>query len=220
MVDAASALGYPEAPSGDKHKRAFDQAAGVLLHEHLPMTPNEAACEDVWNYLTGAWLIDLCAWRWGWDAQEVRFTGHADRGQFRRVWWREAILGSSQGGKALGAYLGEEELVQVMERPTLTRHRIVARDLVVRYLIARGRLNDFRDVGLGRQDVMRGYSQRVLRLAPFIALESLNREQRGELFTEVLRDTINSLVPPADAVATADLVVGGALEGEEVDEGR
>ena len=101
-----------------------------------------------------------------------------------------------------------------MERPTLTRHRTVARRLVLQYLIARARLNDFRDVGLGRQEVIRGYSQRVLRLTPFMALESLEPDMQSELFAEVLRDTINSLVPPGKAVRAADLVAAKIGEGE------
>jgi hypothetical protein len=205
MVAVAAELGYPDSSPNTRERSAFDAAAGELLHQRLPMTPNEAASESVWNYLTAAWLIDLCAWRWGWDADKRRFTGDPDRGQFRRLWWREEVLGAAGGGGTLVPRLGETEFFEVMERPTLTRERRVARMLVTVYLIAQTNLGGFKTVGLGRENVMRSFARRVLRLTPFTAIEFLDDEQLHDLLVGVLCDAINSQIKDGVPVGFATI---------------
>jgi len=63
-----------------------------LLHQSLPMSPHEAAHEEVWSYLTCCWLLDVAIWRFGPDAPDDRFVGHLNRNAFRRLWWRAEIL--------------------------------------------------------------------------------------------------------------------------------
>ncbi len=208
LLCAAAEHGYPAPPKTNAQKQASDAAIGACLHEHLDISAHEASCDGIWNYLTAAWLLDLCVWRWGWDADVDRYTGHASRGQFRRLWWREEVLGAPKkgGGYSLVPKLNEEELVAVMERPSLTRHRPVARMLVSVYLIAREQLEGFRRVDLGRQEVMRSFAPRVLRLMPFMSIEVLSDEQLFGVLVEQLDDAINALISDVVHLDIVDLV--------------
>src|SRR3954463_12324526 len=93
----------------------FDGRCARLLHERLAITPHEASHEEVWSYLTCCWLLDVAIWRFGADADERRFIGNVNRNTFRRLWWRAEVLGEAVDLELLG----EDELVNIMERPTI-----------------------------------------------------------------------------------------------------
>ena len=94
------------------------------------MTPHEASQDEVWSYLTCCWLLDVAFWRFGADASIDRFIGHLNRNTFRRMWWRAEVLGPDVDL----AQLGEDELVNIMERPTLFSDRRLARTIALELL--------------------------------------------------------------------------------------
>ncbi len=142
----------------------FEGRAGRLIRRALPMTPHEASQEEVWSYLTCCWLLDVAIWRFGEGASDDRFTGHINRNTFRRMWWREEVLGSAVDL----ARLGEDELVNIMERPTLYADARVAQAIALEFLgrVERGDIPD-------RMQAMREATKRLLRLTPFLAFMSL-----------------------------------------------
>ena len=91
------------------------------------MTPHEASHEEVWSYLTCCWLLDVAVWRFGAEADERRYIGNVNRNTFRRLWWR----GRSWAEIDL-TRLGEDELVNIMERPTIAADRRLARAIAVK----------------------------------------------------------------------------------------
>ena len=132
------------------------------------MTPHEASQEEVWSYLTCCWLLDVAVWRFGAETTYERFIGHLNRNTFRRMWWRAEIFGPSIDL----ARLGEDELVNIMERPTLFSDRRLARAIATEFL---GRLD--RDEARDRMNLMREATKRLLRLTPFVAFSALGDEQ-------------------------------------------
>lgn len=146
----------------------FEAKSARLIYEQLDMTPHEASQDEVWSYLTCCWLLDVAVWRFGAGANVDRFVGHLNRNTFRRMWWRAEVLGPDVDL----ARLGEDELVNIMERPTLFSDRRLARTIALE-LIRRAA----EGVAMERMRLMREATKRLLRLTPFVAFAALSDEQ-------------------------------------------
>lgn len=132
------------------------------------MSANEASHEEVWSYLTCCWLLDVAVWRFGVDADERRFIGNVNRNTFRRLWWRAEILGPD----IELTKLGEDELVNIMERPTIASDRRLARTVALEFL---ARVHE--GAADSRMQLMREAMKRLLRLTPLVAFHALNDDQ-------------------------------------------
>lgn len=146
----------------------FEGRAARILREALPMSANEASHEEVWSYLTCCWLLDVAVWRFGVDADDRRFIGNVNRNTFRRLWWRAEILGTDIDLTKLG----EDELVSIMERPTIARDRRLARTVALEFL---ARVDE--GAADSRMQLMREAMKRLLRLTPLVAFQALSAEQ-------------------------------------------
>lgn len=146
----------------------FEGRAARLLREALPLSANEASYEEVWSYLTCCWLLDVAVWRFGVDADERRFIGNVNRNTFRRLWWRAEILGPDIDLTKLG----EDELVNIMERPTIASDRRLARTVALEFL---ARVHE--GAADSRMQLMREAMKRLLRLTPLVAFQALNDDQ-------------------------------------------
>jgi len=161
VVELAREHGMPNrifAPS------VFEGRGARLLREALPMSANEASHEEVWSYLTCCWLLDVAVWRFGVDADERRFIGNVNRNTFRRLWWRAEILGPDIDL----TQLGEDELVNIMERPTIASDRRLARTVALEFL---ARVDE--GAADSRMQLMREAMKRLLRLTPLVAFAAL-----------------------------------------------
>jgi hypothetical protein len=162
LVEIARSHGMPGAVARTSE---FEARCAEAMHERVPMTPHEASHEDVWSYLTCCWLLDVAVWRFGAEADERRYIGNVNRNTFRRMWWRKEVLGPDIDL----ARLGEDELVNIMERPTIASDRRLARAVASEFL---------RRVDAGeapeRMHVMREAMKRLLRLTPMVAFTSLD----------------------------------------------
>jgi hypothetical protein len=147
---------------------AWEAKSARLLHERLTMTANEASHDEVWSYMTCCWLLDIAIWRFGADSSLDRFVGHLNRNTFRRMWWRAEVFGPEVDL----AQLGEDELVNIMERPTLFSDRRLARAIALEH-IERARLG----ITVERMRLMREATKRLLRLTPFMAFQALDDQQ-------------------------------------------
>jgi len=142
----------------------FEGRGARLLRESLPMSANEASHDEVWSYLTCCWLLDVAVWRFGVDADERRFIGNVNRNTFRRLWWRAEILGPEIDLTKLG----EDELVNIMERPTIASDRRLARTVALEFL---ARVDE--GAADSRMQLMREAMKRLLRLTPLMAFQAL-----------------------------------------------
>lgn len=146
----------------------FEGKAARLLRQALPMSANEASQEEVWSYLTCCWLLDVAVWRFGVEADERRFIGNVNRNTFRRLWWRAEILGPDIDLTKLG----EDELVNIMERPTIASDRRLARTVALEFL---ARVDE--GAADSRMKLMREAMKRLLRLTPLVAFQCLTDDQ-------------------------------------------
>jgi hypothetical protein len=81
--------------------------------------------KGVWSFLRLVLLPEIGPWR-SFDRAQDRLLGHP-RNVFRPSWWRAHVLGAGLDAVPEGQPLGEDELVQIMERPTLAANPAVAR---------------------------------------------------------------------------------------------
>jgi hypothetical protein len=163
LLSIAEEHGLPGPP---RDLSTFEGRAARLLRGVLDMTPHEASHEEIWSYLTCCWLLDVAVWRFGADASVDRYLGHINRNTFRRMWWRAEVLGSEVDL----TLLGEDELVNIMERPTLFSDRRLAQSIACEFL-HRVEAGDVVD----RMRLMREATKRLLRLTPFVSFASLDQ---------------------------------------------
>ena len=161
IVQVAHDCGMPHY----KDPIAFDATVARLLHSRLDLSPHEAAHDDAWTYLTCCWLMDIAVWRFGAAADERRFIGHVNRNAFRRLWWRAEILGDHVDMTRFG----EDELFNIMERPTLTAEPQLAQAIAIEFLKAVDA-----DPTIQRMYLMRDATKRILRRTPFVEFGSLD----------------------------------------------
>jgi hypothetical protein len=92
------------------------------------------------------------------------------------MWWRAEVLGPDVDLTKLG----EDEVVNIMERPTLFQDRRLARSIALEFLsrVDAGRVDD-------RMRLMREATKRLLRLTPFVALSALSSEEIATLVGDV-----------------------------------
>jgi len=167
LVTIAREHGWPNAPVHGTSE--FEGKSARVLHRSLPMTPHEASHDEIWSYLTCCWLLDIAVWRFGSGADERRFIGNINRNTFRRMWWRAEVLGDNVDL----TLFGEDELVAIMERPTIASDRRLARAVAAEFLQRAGDGE--------RMQLMRDAMKRLLRLTPIVAFTALGDSDLEEL---------------------------------------
>ena len=174
VVELATEHGYP---ANEDRLPVFDGRCARVVHGALAISPHEAAEEAVWSHLTVCWLMDVAVWRWGGMRDDRRFRGDVNRNTFRRLWWRAEVFGPDVDL----TQLGEDELVNVMERPTIASNRPLARALARSFL---DRVRDG-DEG-GRMMLMRDAGKRLVRLTPIVDFHSLDEVELEDVIRTVL----------------------------------
>jgi hypothetical protein len=176
--------GYPEMLRRGR-EWTFDSAAGRVLYQKMDIIPADAAAEGVWSFLSLVLLPEIGPWRFPERAQD-RLLGHP-RNIFRRSWWRAHVLGEDLDAAPDGQQpLGEDELVQIMERPTLAANPQVAR--AVRDGIFRGAHR----VDVARSEFARDLTKRMLRLTPFITFDLLDEIQLTGLVDDLIEQSASA----------------------------
>ncbi|MDT5014771.1 MAG: hypothetical protein QOD39_931 [Mycobacterium sp.] len=180
--ELADGLGFPKELSRPA-VASFDQPATRVLHECMSIVPADAASEEVWSFLSLVVLPDVAVWRFPARADE-RILGRP-RNVFRRLWWRAETIGSDVIDVPGG--LGEDELVNVMERPTLAANPRTARALAWT-LFTRGG-----DVPVARSELMRDVSKRVLRRQAFVCMDALDDQQLQSVMDDCFTSSATSM---------------------------
>jgi len=183
ILDAAVASGFPDKSTALGFSR-FDRECARSLFEGMRIVTADAANPGVWAFIGCVIAPDVICWRFS-KRNKERFLG-GPRNTFRRLWWRSRILGSS--GAALLDQLGEDELVQVMERPTIGGNPRLAVHLCSGFLDVVSANPD-----VGRMDLMREAAKRIVRLAPSTSLDALDAAAVSHVVEEVLVGSARAL---------------------------
>jgi hypothetical protein len=198
--EIAAQCGYPNQP-GTQQKHDFDAASGKLLHKKMYITPSEASKPEVWNFMACVLLPDIVRWRFP-GTNDVtgreRFQGknRALRNTFGRVWWRAQILYQEniEDPYALLDQLGEDELVQIMERPGIAASPLLAQQICFSFLAACR-------AGIGfssNSDLLRDAMKRLRRLLPIISFDALEKEVLYQLIDDIFAESLASFYSRQD----------------------
>lgn len=190
LLELGRRQGFPN-PVPTRARNAFDAAAAELLKREMEITPNEASKPGIWPFLCCEILPDLVRWRFPGDRGETGTERFSDgvRNTFGRLWWRALVLGGPEESESSPLdLLGEDEMVQLMERPGLRGNSILARAAAHRL----GELGN-REPRLPRMDLMRDVQKRFIRLQPFISYESLGEREIQELVEQVFSEAIRAM---------------------------
>jgi hypothetical protein len=191
LVAAATLLGYPE--GGDEPSRlAYDKEAAELLHTSMHLEPSEASKPGVWEFLTCVVLSDLVRWRFSGSTDGTpteRFLA-GRRNTFQRLWWRAFVLYDADHAHPyeLLDMLGEDEVVQIMERPYLAGSRGLSRTIARELLSAAERHKR-----ISRRVLIREAQKRLRRLAAFTSFEAIDADSLSPLVSSVFDDVAQSV---------------------------
>lgn len=182
--------GYPGKGGRRDASNEFDRAAAMLLHESMRINAHEASQHGVWQYLCTSVVPDVVRWRFPGQQEDVtneeRFRG-GRRNCLGRLWWRAYVMKDpQQRGEA--AYmrlsqLGEDEFVQLMERPSLFGDRRLLRmtvDKLVEFTAA--------DKSI-RSGLLRDLQVRMLRKQALIFLPGLDDHQVAALIHQTIGES-------------------------------
>jgi hypothetical protein len=178
LLRIAVVAGYPNA-ADQQQAATFDAEAALVLARHMTVAPAEAAKGGVWEFLSCVLLPDIVRWRFsgtGGAATPLERFVSGRRNVFQRLWWRAFHLApravdASQLPELLRA-LGEDELVQLMERPSLAGIEGLPGSIALGLLAASQANTD-----LTRRQLIREAQKRFLRLSSFVCFESITTEE-------------------------------------------
>ncbi len=192
LTEIAINNGYPEERQRNTNA---DAEWAEWLHRHLDTSSHEAALDSMWHFMTIVLAPDIVRWRWGAtkeDSTSDRWitTKHRGRNAFGRLWWRAEIFfdEDSENPYHLVHALGEDELVQVMERPSFAGNRILS--ITTAKMLLRAKKEH---PAINRSAVLRDYQKRMLRLGAFTDFQVLDPEATANLAQEVLGRTLRAM---------------------------
>jgi hypothetical protein len=190
--ESASSFGYPDFVD-DRKVRGFDASSGRILHEMMEITPSEASNPGIWAFMACVLWPDVVRWRFPGNTDSTskeRFIG-GRRNTFGRVWWRAYILRQPNNDYPYGLLnlLGEDELVQITERPSLAGSPSLAKEVCRTFLEV---TSDPFSVPQSRL-ILRDAMKRLRRLLPMVSFDALDAQTLKSVVDEVFRSSIQSL---------------------------
>lgn len=180
IMDAAVAKGFPS-PLPTTSISSLDHHIAELVFEHMKMVPGEVGQTGVWNHMTLVLLPDFMAWRWP-SMSSARFYtsggGKAVRNYFM-VSWVRAWLFYDESHETdrfhLLKMLSQDAMLQIIERPHLSRNRKLARVLARLYGKHRGMVPNF------TVDYFRPLMARIVTIGTIVRYDFFSEEQLTEL---------------------------------------
>lgn len=159
IVRTAEEFGFPSVVSS-RSLVGFDRRVGPEMHLQMAVMPADASSIEVWNYINTAVVPDIVLWRYGrfstankrWNISEDRLFDMT-RTTMGRLWWRVHLLGTD-----LASSLGEDEVVNLLERPRIGGYPPLARAMGARLLAVAAELNTGR-----RMELFRDATKRLIR---------------------------------------------------------
>lgn len=183
--EIAERAGYPQ-PLGTS-TQTFDRPCGSTLLRLMDIVPADAAEEGVWSFLTLVVVPEIGPWRFPGRSEE-RLVGRP-RNVLRRTWWRAWALGPDLEHAPDGCTpLGEDESVQIMERPSLGGNRRTARALQAALWRA-----EQSGLSAARSEVMRELARRLRAAKSHISLDALDDEVLSDLLDRLTGEALKSM---------------------------
>jgi hypothetical protein len=192
----AQQCGFPGTGS-EKLRRSFDAECAVVLRTMMGIVPAEASHVGVWTFVATVMFPHFVRWRFANESPSgttiERFTGgvRGTRNTFGRLWWRAHLLRieRDEDPYTLLRALGEDELVQVTERPNLSGN---AR---VNVAICSGFLDVLKKGGPPRSEILRDAMKRLRRLNSFVSFSAMDDGALEKMVDSAMRESVRALAP-------------------------
>lgn len=196
----ADELVFPEPPNIQTRQK-FDTQCGIILFQNMGITPSEASSLGVWAHMTCVLLPDIVRWRFGGEAtSEDRFIGRARgvrRNTFGRLWWRAYLLHEPSWEDDpffLLSQFGEDDLVQITERPNLAGNPRLAKQILLSFLdISQSLRESTEEIEVRDRLLLRDAMKRVRRRLPIIMFEALDPVALKTTIDELFVKSVESL---------------------------
>lgn len=199
-----------------EQKARLDLEMAKLLNDQANMTPNEAAQPGVWRYFGCVLGPELVRWRFdGPSTPKARFGGNRLRNFYGRLWWRAELLADYEHESDafwLLAALGEDELVQITERPNAAGYRPLACGLGQKLLEVSQREQ------VPRMKLFREFMKRLLRLMPLLRFESLDSSGLDSILDELFQQTLEGMGHKAEVIEDPAVLPLFAAQGQPASE--
>jgi hypothetical protein len=177
--------GFPKPLGGST--QSFDRPCGSVLMNSMDIVPADAAEEGVWSFLTLVVVPEIGPWRFPALAEE-RLIGRP-RNVLRRTWWRAWALGPDLSYAPQGCEpLGEDESVQIMERPSLGGNRRTAHALQSALWRA-----EQQGLPVPRSELMRQLARRGRAVKSHIQFDALTDEALEGLLDRITDEALDAL---------------------------
>jgi len=213
--------GYPES-RGRTDLARWDVESAITLHRDMGIRPAEAVHAGLWAFVGCVLLPDVVRWRWdrGGSAPVERFLG-AQRGirnTFGRLWWRCEVLRDDRDAdytqvRPILEALGEDQHVQITERPGLAADRVLARCMAAEYM----RLTAASDVP--GEALMRDAAKRIRRRLAFVDYQALAASEVTRQVSQIFKAAAASLHVRQAGSCEAHEEEAGEQPPSSVDEG-
>jgi hypothetical protein len=194
--EVAKKAGFPKSIAGST--QTFDRPCGSALYRLMDIVPADAAEEGVWSFMSVILVPEIGPWRFP-RRPEDRILGRP-RNVLRRLWWRAWALGPDLEIAPGGCEpLGEDESVQIMERPSLGGNRRSARALQDALWRA-----ELAGLPIPRSELMRQLARRLRATKSHISLDSVDDRSLVELLERITGESLRDLIRDNTAVAKAE----------------
>lgn len=192
ILGLAEEFGFPSAVSS-KVLVEFDRSVGPELHAQMTIMPADASSIDVWNFINAAVVPDVVLWRYGrfhtqtkkWNISEDRLFDMT-RTTIGRLWWRVHLLGPE-----LARRLGEDEVVNLLEKPRIGGYPLLSRAMGARLLTFASESNTGR-----RMELFRDATKRLLRKMAVQSVFVMTPEQIDEFVASLFLESATALDIP------------------------
>jgi hypothetical protein len=189
ILGIAEGFGFPSTVSS-KVLVEFDRSVGPEVHGQMAIMPADASAIDVWNFINTAVVPDIVLWRYGrfnvqnkkWNISEDRLFDMT-RTTIGRLWWRVHLLGPELAGR-----LGEDEVVNLLEKPRIGGYPLLSRAMGGRLLAFASESNTGR-----RMELFRDATKRLLRKMAVQSVFVMTPEQIDEFVTSLFLESATAL---------------------------
>lgn len=192
ILGIADEFGFPSVVSS-KVLVEFDRSVGPELHAQMTIMPADASSIDVWNFINTAVVPDVVLWRYGrfhtqtkkWNISEDRLFDMT-RTTIGRLWWRVHLLGPE-----LASRLGEDEVVNLLEKPRIGGYPLLSRAMGARLLTFASESNTGR-----RMELFRDATKRLLRKMAVQSVFVMTPDQIDEFIISLFLESATALDIP------------------------
>lgn len=199
IIGIAEGFGFPSAVSS-KSLVEFDRTVGPEIHAQMAIMPSDASSIDVWNFVNTAVVPDVVLWRYGrfnvqnkkWNISEDRLFDMT-RTTMGRLWWRVHLLGPE-----LASRLGEDEVVNLLEKPRIGGYPLLSRAMGERLLAFADESSTGR-----RMELFRDATKRLVRKMAVQSVFIMTPVQIEEFVTSLFNESAAALGIPELAASPA-----------------